>query len=185
MNEYDLADAEAADLAASAALIGGIYRLCYAGPPWFEQSEQLDGFGPRLSAHLAVAGARGTAAWKGEQLVGVAYGWPAAEQLPDTPFYRNVQEAVAPPRRQLLRAPAFEVPELMVHPAHQGHGLGRALLNRLTAPHPSAWLCTHPDAPARALYERTGWVQIGVHTPVQDGTPFIVMSKTRPEKAKL
>jgi len=53
------------------------------------------------------------------------------------------------------------------------HGIGRVLLDRYVESHPAAWLCTHPDAPARALYESAGWRQRGAFTSPQ-GDPRVV-----------
>jgi len=48
----------------------------------------------------------------------------------------------------------------MVDPDHQGHGIGRRLLDRFVREQAAAWLCTHEAAPARRLYESAGLTPI-------------------------
>jgi hypothetical protein len=50
------------------------------------------------------------------------------------------------------------------------------LLGQLADPHPQAWLCTHPEAPARRLHESTGWRPPGACAN-DDGLPLIVLSR--------
>jgi ribosomal protein S18 acetylase RimI-like enzyme len=55
---------------------------------------------------------------------------------------------------------AFEVDELAVHPASQGLGIGRAVLDSLCAGQPS-WLLTAQRAVATvAFYRRVGWQEL-------------------------
>jgi GNAT superfamily N-acetyltransferase len=51
------------------------------------------------------------------------------------------------------------VAELMVAPAHRRRGVGCSLLSRYVEGHPRAWLATHPEAEAVALYESQGWIR--------------------------
>jgi len=58
---------------------------------------------------------------------------------------------------------SFEVAELHVAPAHQGHGVGAGVLLRLTAGRPerTALLSTRDaDTPARRLYRGTGFTDL-------------------------
>jgi GNAT superfamily N-acetyltransferase len=59
----------------------------------------------------------------------------------------------------------FELVSIGVVQGARGHGVGRAILDRLTAglPHPRWLLMTTSDAddPARLLYARAGWEVIG------------------------
>ena len=48
---------------------------------------------------------------------------------------------------------------MFVHPAHRSRGLGGTLLTGAVANWVSAWLITHPGAPAARLYRRLGWRQ--------------------------
>lgn len=87
----------------------------------------------------------------------MVYGWPAPAGIPRDPFHDALVARAPADLLPELVAPAVVVVELMVHPGQRGRGIGRALLERYVAGHPSAWLCTHPAAPAAALYEAAGW----------------------------
>lgn len=137
-----------------------LYRRCFAGPPWREPVDRLDGFPARLDRHLANEGAHGVVVLQDLSVVGAIYGWPSgAELAAGSPFDDALAAAVSPQVARRLVAPAVTVAELMVDPDHQRRGLGRALLGRFVEEAPSAWLCTHPDAPAAALYRQEGWRQ--------------------------
>ena len=146
-----------------------IYRECFAVAPWHESTEELHGFPARLAQHTSHAGAYGFVARQDTEIAGAVYGWPAPELLADDgPFDRAVRAAATPAVAANLVAPAVVVTELMVAAAHRRRGLGRALLRRLVAGTPRAWLATHPDADAVGLYESEGWswqasFQLGDH----------------------
>lgn len=74
-----------------------------------------------------------------------------------------------PPPDEILNQPKFAVIELNVDAAWRGRGIGRRLLNALLEgrPEPYAILTTGPDEPARQLYARWGWEQVGTaqHAP--------------------
>jgi ribosomal protein S18 acetylase RimI-like enzyme len=173
--QYDLAAVGPAELATLAEPLERLYRKCFSEPPWHEGEERFERFGQRFADHLATPGTHGIVARQADEVAGVIYGWPAAPEIPKTPFYANVYGAVDPADHHLLRPPSLEIVELMVDPDHQGRGLGRELLTRLVEPHPQAWLCTRPDAPARKLYESEGWTVLGDYRN-EDKTLLIVMS---------
>ncbi|MFT7841617.1 GNAT family N-acetyltransferase [Saccharothrix sp. BKS2] len=152
-----------------------IYRACFAEPPWNEDEARFAGFADRLARHVAEPGVRGFVAWHHGEPTAVVYGWPAAPELPDTPFHTGVHNALHPAERHRLRPPAIEVVELMVAPGHRGRGLGGQLLGRLVGGFPRAWLCTHADAPARRLYRARGWVERGAFTDPL-GAPLVVLT---------
>ena len=178
MPEYDLAVVDADELVVLAAPLERMYRRCFAGPPWYEGETTLAAFAHRLAAHSAMPGAHGIVIRRAEEIAGVIYGWPAASNASDNAFYVRVDNAVHPAEHYRLRAPSLEVAELMVDPEHQRRGLGRELLAQFANPHPHAWLCTHPDAPARHLYESAGWEVLGACANGL-GTPLVVMSRSR------
>ncbi|HSV65687.1 MAG TPA: GNAT family N-acetyltransferase [Mycobacteriales bacterium] len=150
-----------------------LYRRCRAGPPWLETDEEHAAYPARLADHLDQPGTHGIVATDAVELVGVVYGWPVSATQPGSPFEKVVYAAVPPGLRHILAAPAVRVVELMVDPAHQGRGIGRSLLIQLTAGCPAAWLCTHPDSPARHLYESAGWRRLARLTS-SAGTPLLV-----------
>jgi GNAT superfamily N-acetyltransferase len=134
-----------------------LYRVCFAEPPWNEPPEQIDGYPAVLSRDLVQPGIFALVAMDGPTLAAVVYGWPAPAHLPNEPVYRRLVRALPACDHHHLVAPALRVTELMVDPRYRRNGLARTLLGRFVAGQPSAWLSTHPQAPARSLYESTGW----------------------------
>lgn len=151
---------DAYELAGYARQLERLYRQCFAAPPWSQSDERLAGFGVRLAAHLDNGGAGGVVVVDGGRLLGVVYGWPAGQELASgSPFDDALAAAVSPAVARRLVAPALVVAELMVDPGHQRRGIGRALLTRYVEDWPAAWLVTHPEAPAAAMYRQEGWRQ--------------------------
>ena len=155
-----------------------LYRRCFTEPPWNEQVMQLDEYPEKLATALARPDLRAMAVLDGPTLAGLVYGWPAPEELPDEPFYRALAAAVSSVDE--LLAPALDVVELMVNPAYRGRGIGRALLTGFVRDHRSAWLVTHPEAPARGLYERAGWKTLGAFVN-HLGDPRVIYTWSRPD----
>lgn len=137
--------------------IAGLYRRCYADPPWSETPAQLAGYPGKLAASTRRPG---FAAWivrdRG-RLAGICYGWPTPSDLCGNRIYATLIRVAGAEGAAVLTRGAFEVAELFVHPARQGRGLGRMLLTRAVAGRDAAWLITHPGAPAAHLYQRLGW----------------------------
>jgi GNAT superfamily N-acetyltransferase len=135
-----------------------LYRRCFTEPPWRETPERLAGFPGRLTAHLGRDGFAGLVAVLRGHLVGAVYGWPAEPSLAHgSPFDDALAAAVSTEVASRLVAPALIVAELMVDPGYQRRGIGRSLLTDFISDWPSAWLCTHPDAPAARMYRQDGW----------------------------
>jgi GNAT superfamily N-acetyltransferase len=156
--DIDVRAVDAFKLTAYAGQLERLYRQCFSTPPWLESEERLAGFRDRLAHHLANPGAGGVIVCDGDDLVGVVYGWPAGHELATgSPFDDALAAAVIPSVASRLVAPAVVVAELMIDPAHQRRGIGRALLTRYVEDWPAAWLATHPDAPAATMYRREGW----------------------------
>ncbi|MFE6498884.1 GNAT family N-acetyltransferase [Kitasatospora sp. NPDC057738] len=63
---------------------------------------------------------------------------------------------------------AFQITDICVHPAHQGHGLGKRIMAALTeelerrAP-ATAYVSLIADGPARFLYEKFGFADTATH----------------------
>jgi GNAT superfamily N-acetyltransferase len=170
---------DAIQLARYAAQLEVLYRRCFAGPPWHESAERLAGFPDRLTAHLGRDGFDGLVAAEAGRLVGAVYGWPAGRVLESgSRFDDALAAAVPPPLAARLVAPALIVAELMVDPEHQQRGIGRTLLTRFTAGWPSAWLCTHPDAPAAGMYRHDGWQEQARFT--VDDCPMVLFTWQAP-----
>jgi ribosomal protein S18 acetylase RimI-like enzyme len=84
---------------------------------------------------------------------------------------------------------SFEVAELHVAPAHQGHGVGAGLLLRLTSDRPerTALLSTRDaDTPARRLYRGTGFRDLLTGFSFFPGSepPYAVMGAELPLRAR-
>lgn len=153
--------------------LSDLYQRCFTEPPWHEPADQVAAYPTVLAEHLAKPGMSTLVARVGGDLGGVVYGWPAPERMPRTPFHDALVAQVPADVCRELVMPGVVVVELMVHPDHRGRGIARTLLDRYVDGHPSAWLCTHPDAPAAALYESAGWRRRGSFTN-PDGDPRVV-----------
>lgn len=74
-----------------------------------------------------------------------------------------------PPTPEILERTKFALIELDVATAMRGQGIGRRLMDELLAdrPEPYAVLTSVPGTPARGMYDRWGWVQMGTaqHAP--------------------
>ncbi len=151
---------DAYELAGYTGRLERLYRQCFSTPPWLEPEDRLAGFRDRLARHLDNDGASGVVVVDRDELLGVVYGWPAGSELASgSPFDDALAAAVSPEVARRLVAPAVVVAELMVDPGHQRRGIGRALLTRYVEDWPAAWLATHPEAPAAAMYREAGWLQ--------------------------
>lgn len=93
---------------------------------------------------------------------------------------------VARPSAFLLARVVLEEVELLtllVDPGARGRGIGRALLTAFDAEAGSrgareAFLEVAADnSPARALYDRTGWTQVGQRPGYYDGTDALILRK--------
>jgi ribosomal protein S18 acetylase RimI-like enzyme len=174
---YELHKLTGDELGARADEFFELYRAAFAEPPWDETSDQAAKFPARLAFQLRTyPGVHGMAAQVDGRLAGFIYGWPAGTTFPDTSFYHQLMEAVPVAAHAQLLAPALEVVNLTVSGEHRGKGIGRTLLTEYVNGWPQAWLCTHPEAPARRLYDSAGWEPVGEF--VSDGkAPRVVYTK--------
>ncbi|WP_338673256.1 GNAT family N-acetyltransferase [Streptomyces sp. SCSIO 30461] len=132
--------------------------------------------------HLLYPGARAFGATNSEgRLVGFVYGMPNDR----THWWSTVVEPYL--RRgghdQWLDD-SFVITELHVHPAHQGRGIGRALITTITdtAEQPRSILSAiDTESPARRLYRTLGYVDLArqVHFPSAP-KPYAVMGAPLP-----
>ncbi len=172
---------DAFELAAYSDRLGRLYRECFSAPPWLEPEERLAEFPGRLTRHLSNPGAGGVVVLDDDDVVGVAYGWPAGPELASgSPFDDALAAAVSPSVASRLVAPAVVVAELMVDHRHRRRGIGRALLTRYVEDWPAAWLATHRDAPAATLYRQAGWRQEAEF--VVDDQPMVVFTWQAPRR---
>lgn len=172
---------DAYELAAYAGQLERLYRQCFSTPPWLEPEDRLVGFHSRFEQHMSNPGASGVIVSDGDDLVGAVYGWPAGPELASgSPFDDALAAATTPEVAPRLVEPAVIVAELMVDPAHQRRGIGRALLTRYVEEWPAAWLATHPEAPAATMYRQEGW-QLEFEFAV-DYQPLVVFTWQAPRR---
>jgi ribosomal protein S18 acetylase RimI-like enzyme len=139
---------------------------------------------PMWLEHMLRAGWLCTAAFEGDTLVGIGYGYRGAAGQWWHDEVRRGLMLVDPgaARRQL--ADYFELTELHVHPDAQGRGIGRVLLTELLSrvDAPRALLST-PEGPTRAwrLYRRLGFTDLlRNYQFTGDSRKFAVLSRTLP-----
>ncbi|WP_231924566.1 GNAT family N-acetyltransferase [Micromonospora chokoriensis] len=144
-----------------------LYAVVYAEPPYAEGPEQVAAFAGGLSAEKERPGFILVVAQDDDSaLVGAAYGWTMTAG-------RWWTRADTEPPEDLRSASKFAVMEWVVHPDRRGAGIGGELIHRLLDGRPESWatLASNPAAPARAIYQRAGWQQVG-RSAMPDGTPM-------------
>lgn len=140
--------------------------------------------GPMWLEHMLRAGWRSVAAYQGDALVGITYGYLGA---PGQWWHDEVSRGLAkldPAAAQHCLSDYFELTELHVHPDAQGRGLGQAMLTQLlsTVDAPRVLLST-PEGPTRAwrLYRRVGFTDLlRNYRFTGDSRPFAVLGRSLP-----
>ena len=155
-------DIEELDASAYLDILASVTALqadAYRPPPWSYSDEEIAEFPGELERQLGFPGFRAITAHRAGRLVGTAYGVPGPERIPNSgAFYRPVVTALGRHRADVLLSDhPFEVVQLMVDPATQRQGIGRAILQRLVVKATRAWLVTLPDSPASQVYLASGW----------------------------
>lgn len=117
---------------------------------------------PMWLEHMVRAGWRSVGAFKGEHMVGIAYGYLGAS---GQWWHDEVQRGLAMinPAAAVCLTNYFELTELHVHPDTQGRGVGQTLLTELlTGVDAARVLLSTPEGPSRAwrLYRRTGFTDL-------------------------
>lgn len=120
---------------------------------------------------------------------GFAYGFHGAPgQWWHDIVYQALVDKGGPAHAEEWLGDSFEVAELHVHPEHQRHGVGRALLVTLCAGRPErtvvlSTLDRGPDTPARRLYRSVGMVDLLTGFAFPGGGPrYAVMGARLPLK---
>jgi ribosomal protein S18 acetylase RimI-like enzyme len=150
--------------------------------------EQHTGY-PSFRA-ITVSGEGGGAArarWRrpGPGVVGFAYGFHGARGQWWHDLVRSALSVTrGDPEAQAWTADSFEIAEVHVHPDHQGHGIGHAMMLRLSDGRPERTsLLSTPDADTRArrLYHRLGFADLltGFNF-AGAGPPYAVMGSALP-----
>ncbi len=156
-----------------------IYVTAMRYPPGTERHRS-----PMWLEHMLRTGWLCMAAFEGDVLVGIAYGYRGAPgQWWHDEVHRGLM-AIDPAAAQHDLVDYFELTELHVHPNAQGRGIGEALLTELLSrvDAPRALLST-PEGPTRAwrLYRRIGFTDVlrNYHF-TGDSRAFAVLGRTLP-----
>jgi len=148
------------DVAGIADQIVAVYREAFSPPPYRETEDDVDRYAERLPRHATQDGFRCAVATDGDHLVGFAYGYVGR---PGQWWHDTVRRALDPAVAARRLDGAFELVELAVVPAVQGHGLGGRLHDLVLAhaPAPNAVTTTaQHENPAVRFYHRRGWLPL-------------------------
>ena len=168
-----------ADVRAMFDEILAVYLEVYAEPPYSSGPLfHADAFTGRTHAQAPQKGfACVTARDPDRALAGFAFGLPFGPG-------RWWAGRATPPPPQILGAWKFAVIELVLRRPWRGRGIGRRLHDTLLSGRPEQYaiLTAAPEAPARQMYARWGWTQIGTahHTPDSPVLDALVLSLTQP-----
>lgn len=139
-----------------------IYREAFGQAPYFKDDYEVRSFARVLPQHIQRAGFRCVIAQdeNSQAILGFAYGYTGADgQWWHNLVLRDMNDEDA----ALWMSDVFEVVELAVRHAQQGHGYGSLLHDALLEgrPHHTAALSTYDvETTALKLYERRGWVTL-------------------------
>ncbi|MGN9811431.1 N-acetyltransferase family protein [Micromonospora sp. BQ11] len=136
-------------------VLGDLYGLVYAEPPYNEGPEEVARFRDGLPKEATRPGFSLIVAEDDGLLVGAAYGW----RMPAGSWWSRADRD---PPSEVRDADKFAVMEWIVHPQRRRAGIGAELMRRLLAgrTEPYATLASNPASTARAVYERAGWKQV-------------------------
>jgi GNAT superfamily N-acetyltransferase len=156
-----------------------VYAMAMNYPP--ELVEARRGF---VTAHARREGFRAVAVHTDDMLLGFSYGYLSR---PGQWWHDQVRTAMRRTERRYWLPECYELVELHVLPAAQGHGLGTALLQRLLDGAPGATvLLSTPEVPeetsrAWRLYRRFGFVDVvrQLRFPGDD-RPFAILGRRLP-----
>jgi GNAT superfamily N-acetyltransferase len=154
--------------------IESVYAAASALPPLNESPSHAALFAGLYAANADRPDTIVLAAREGTELLGFVYGYPWVWSE-DDPWGQQLRERLGGAHRELDGA--YAVPLLAVHPSAWGRGLGTALISRFVEEVSGrVWLqTTDADTPARRLYLRQGWRQIGYGPDAPDGRPGAVL----------
>ncbi|MFG3440694.1 GNAT family N-acetyltransferase [Nonomuraea sp. NPDC047897] len=134
-----------------------VYRVSFAGPPWYEDGYGVADFARRLAADVRRPGFGAVLARRDGEPAGFGTAWPTRRPFPAGRAYDRVRVQLGDQVETRLVG-ALEVDELAVSPHARGQGLAARILGLLCAEAADCWLLTAPKAyDAIRLYERLGW----------------------------
>jgi ribosomal protein S18 acetylase RimI-like enzyme len=142
----------------------GIYQSVFTRPPFGDSEREVGWFSEEFAGDVGLPGFRCFAALIGDALVGFAYGFRTFVADPWNAWYEEVLRSVGPVASEAWIRGQFAVGWFAVLEEHQGVGIGARLYDDLIASAGPTrwWLVTHDlDTPARRLYRRRGWRELG------------------------
>jgi ribosomal protein S18 acetylase RimI-like enzyme len=141
-----------------------IYRSVFTRPPFDDSEREVGWFDQEFGSDVDHPEFRCFAARAGGAVVGFAYGFRTFDSEPWNDWYAEVLRAVGPAAADTWIRGQCAVGWLAVHEQHRRQGIGGRLYDELLASAGPTrwWLVTHDlDTPARRLYRRRGWVELG------------------------
>jgi GNAT superfamily N-acetyltransferase len=161
-----------------------VYTAAMDPPP-----EQLPGRRTIMERHATYSSFRAIVAERRRTVAGFVYGFHGElGQWWHDVVYQALTDLGAG-RADAWLANPFEVAELHVHPAHQGQGIGRRLLETICTGRPESTVVLstldRPDSRARRLYQSVGMTDLLTGFEFPGGGPrYAVMAAPLPLAAK-
>ncbi len=158
-----------------------VYGAAFALPPYSDPDRGREVRQRILDVHSSRDGFRGFIACDepGGAVVGMIYGYHGK---PGQWWHDAVARAVDRDREDRWLSDSYELVEVAVDPAYQGHGVGQRLIAALLQDRPEATcvLSTRTDSRAHQLYRRLGFQVIHMMRFSPNGAPFFVMGRPLP-----
>jgi GNAT superfamily N-acetyltransferase len=139
-----------------------IYRSVFTQPPFNDSEREVGWFDEEFATEVDFPEFRCFVARRGT-VAGFAYGFRTFEAEAWNDWYVSVLRAVGPGGDVWIRG-QFAVGWFAVREEHRGQGIGTRLYDELiaSAGRTRWWLVTHDlETPARRLYRRKGWFELG------------------------
>lgn len=96
------------ELVAAGESVGLLHRRCFSAPPWSETESDFTAFVGRFAQHMAEPALRGVLAYRGTEVVGLAYGWVTPARVWSSSIYDLIDEAVPASARPYFEPPALD-----------------------------------------------------------------------------